>query len=168
MQLKSKIKQFFTPKDGENLSRRKFIKDASSLAALTVVAGVAPSLIVVQDLKAQIASGAVQGQTFYLYEPAVIDIPGVIIADCEFIAMAPMPYMIKLGPNAKKCMLKDSFIDRNNHQIGACILIEPQGNADMSTTFQQALDTASTVHLGVGNHKIHSPITIPSNFKLKG
>lgn len=167
MDIKSKVKKFFAPVDGKDLGRRKFIKDAAGLAALTVVAGAIPSILVVDELKRQIESGVVRDQIFYISETVVIDIPNVKIVGCKFIATAPMKYMIEMGVNAKQCLLMDCVIDANGFVCTGIMVHAQQG--DMTQTMQSAFNTnAHTVHLSAGTHNISSPITMPSNLTIKG
>lgn len=162
MSILKKLRDRFTPIDGEDMSRRKFITDAASLAALTVVAGVLPSALVVQDIQAHIERGIVQGQSFNIYEPVIIDIPGVTIVDCHFTAMAPMPYMIRLGPNANHTLLSRCHLDTQTFDVGAGIYVDAQAG-DMTKTFQSAFDTASNVRLSSGVYQVSAPI----RFKTK-
>lgn len=107
----NKLKKIFSF-DDIDLSRRKFIKDAGSLAALTVVGLTAPSLLKVNELQAQINSGRISGQTFYLTEPIIIDLPNVIIDNCTFIEVKPIPYMLELTDNANNCVIQYCTFER--------------------------------------------------------
>jgi len=157
-----KLKSLFKFEDGIDLTRRKFIKDAGSLAALTVVALNAPSLLKVKEIQAQILEGRVYGQTFYLTEPIIIDLPNVIIDDCTFIAAEPMPYMVRILGNANNCMIKNSRFESKG-LADLCIYFEPRTD-DMTNTIQAAIDAASdnggVVYLKPGIHKLGPPLNI--------
>lgn len=124
------FKKLFDFKDGEDLSRRKFIKDAASLAALTVVATAIPSVLKVKEIQDQINSGTVIGQTFYLDEPIVIDIDNVLISNCTFIATKPMPYMIKAG-NVKNLHISHCSFDFGGNKIGAGMQFDMDNDANI-------------------------------------
>jgi hypothetical protein len=169
-----KIKSLFKQgnQEGVDLSRRRFIRDAGALAALTVAAGSVPSLLKLKSIEEQISSGYVSGQTFYINEPIVIDFPNVTIDQCKFIATAPMDYMVQIGPNAKDCMIKNSYFETRG-MVGVSIRLLPQPEyTDMTKTFQSAIGAArnsgGTVLLTEGAYYTNQPIKIPSNFNLKG
>jgi len=170
MKVFKKLKSFLLFEDGIDLTRRKFIKDAGSLAALTVVALNAPSLLKVKELQAQILEGRVYGQTFYLTEPIIIDLPNVIINDCTFIAVEPIPYMVRILGNANNCMIKNSRFESKG-LADLCIYFEPRTD-DMTNTIQAAIDAASdngsTVYVSAGTHGIKSPLLMHENFNING
>lgn len=160
--IKNKLKSLFSLSDGVDTSRRKFIKDAGALAALTVVAANTPSWLKVRELKAQIASGRVIGQTLYLYEPVVIDLPNVVFENCRFVAMADMPYMMETTERARDFRVQNCFFDGNDYLVGG-IRVAPQGNNDMTTTLRSAMDLASNadsrpVILKSGVYKMDEPV----------
>lgn len=160
MKLINKIKDKFKF-NNVDLSRRNFIKNASALAALTVVGAAMPSLFKVKEIQAQISSGLVENQTFYLDEGIIFDIPNLVIRNCYFEATRPLDYVIKLGPNAKNVQM----IGCNTYSKGggSCILIEPQGDTDMATTMQSAIDTASNIKFDPGDYHLNSTILIGGN-----
>lgn len=170
----NKLKEFFTPKDIPiDVSRRKFIRDAGALAALTVVATQVPSLLKVKELQEQIASGRVFGQTFYLTEPVVIDLPGVIIEQCYFRSSKPMSCMLHLTDKAEDCIIRDcSFIAHG--KLDTVIQVDAQSEGkDMSTTFQSAIDAATgpkggVIQLSEGTYNFGKPISLPKNTQLTG
>ena len=166
------FKSLFTLDESPDLSRRKFIRDAASLAALTVVASQVPSLLKYNELKAQLASGLIENQTFYLTEPVIIDLPNTVIRNCYFVAQNPMPYMIKLASNAHHCLLENCHLSSNlMGDTGYAIVVEPQGDTDMTTTLHSAVDTAQhgdTIYLGSGKYKLSSAIELINNIHAKG
>ena len=87
-----------------DISRRSFIKSAAALAALTAV-----PLLKTKEIEAQAAQRCIHGQTFYLKEPIVINLPGVTISQCRFVAVAPMSCMIDLS--ASHCMIVNCTFD---------------------------------------------------------
>ena len=97
------IKNYFKP--AHDPSRRRFIRNAGALAALTVVAtnlpGTADFIFSKEKaLSDKIKSGLIEWETFYLSETLVIDIPNVTFRNCRFIALNPMPFALELGKNA--------------------------------------------------------------------
>jgi len=163
MKVFKKLKSFLSFEDSIDLTRRKFITDAASLAALTVVALNAPSLLKVKEIQSQLEGGRVFGQTFYLTEPIIIDLPNTIIDNCTFIAVEAMPYMVHITKNAKQCVIKNSRFEAKN-LADTCIDFVARTD-DMTNTIQQALYAACdnsdvTVYFKPGIHKISSPLTI--------
>jgi len=113
-----KIKAFFDQDNTEvDLSRRKFITTAAALAALTVVATKVPSLLKLKEIEAQIASGRVFGQTFYTDETVIINIDDVVIDSCEFIATAPMEYMMQID-NVSNVTIQNCIFNGNGYLSG--------------------------------------------------
>lgn len=104
-----KVKTFLNPE--MDLSKRKFIKTAAGLAALTVIGVKLSSIAKIAEIEEQIKSGVVTGQTFYLDKTLVIDIPDVVIVNCKFVAVKPMDVMISV-PN----------VDRDKPIIHSCML----------------------------------------------
>ena len=158
--MKNKFNSVFN--DGPDLSRRKFIKDAASLAALTVVASHIPSIAKYNEIRDQIAAGIVENQTFYLTETVVIDIPNVVIRNCNFIAVEPMNYMFELGQNAHDCLVSSCSFDTRG-MVDTVVRLEPQGDIDMTKTFQSAINIAAncgdrSLKLQPGTHSISSAI----------
>lgn len=96
-----KIKKFLSVDNATDLSRRKFVRDAGALAALTVVGTSLPSLLKVKDkvkeIEEQILSGIVENQTFYIDETIFIEIDNLVIRNCTFIASKPLNPMIYAG-----------------------------------------------------------------------
>lgn len=137
-----KLKEFFRVEDGPDLSRRKFIKGAASLAALTAVATTLPSISKFKEIQEQLLSGVVENQAFYIYEPVVIDLPNTVVRNCRFVACADMPNMITIKDSAKQCRLEDCHIDDGGFTMDACVRVEPQ-EGDMTNTLQSAMDTAT-------------------------
>ena len=108
-----KLKKLFKPDDRPpDMSRRKFIRTPSALAALTVAAVNVPSLLKIREIEEQIASGRVIGQTFYLTDPIVIDFKNVEIIDCKFIAIEKMDYMVKIE-GASKVVITGCIFETN-------------------------------------------------------
>lgn len=157
MDIKSKIKNLLSFDEIDH-SRRKFIKDAAGLAALTVIATQAPLLLKpekINELRKQIEAGYVHDQTFYIYEPVVLDIDNVIIDNCKFIAMAPMDYMFYIKAN--NLIIKNSHIDGSRMGSGG-IWVEP-AHGDMTGTLQSAIDLAQdTIYLAPGTYHMNMPI----------
>ena len=146
MDIKSKIKNLLSFDEIDH-SRRKVIKDAAGLAALTVIATQAPLLLKpekINELRKQIEAGYVHDQTFYIYEPVVLDIDNVIIDNCKFIAMAPMDYMFYIKAN--NLIIKNSHIDGSRMGSGG-IWVEP-AHGDMT----------GTLHLAPGTYHMNMPI----------
>jgi len=168
-----RLKKLFSPSTNEevNLSRRKFIKTASALAALTVAAVNVPSLLKIREIEEQIASGRVFGQTFYISETIVIDIPDVVIDQCEFIAVAPMEYMMEFGSNARNCRVQNSKFEAKG-LVGTVVKVNPQSvSQDMTVTFQSAIDAAQgggTIKVAEGTYYTNRAIKMPNNGKLLG
>ena len=106
--------------DKPDLSRRKFIRNAGALAALTVVATQAPSLLKYKDIKAQIRRGLIENQTFYLTETIVIDLPNVVFRNCKFTAVKEMEFMFDLKYTS--CVLDNCSFD-GNHLVHSAIRI---------------------------------------------
>jgi hypothetical protein len=163
-----KLKKFFKLDGDVDLSRRRVIKTVGALAALTAVGGAVPLLSKVNELKKQIVDGQVYGQTFYLTEPIIIDIPNVIISNCEFIAVEPMPYMLQFKEGANNCLIKDCHFNANNMITSAIIKIEPQPQDYNNFSFQSAIDAAAssdnkTVQLSSGIYKFSGAIELPEN-----
>ena len=128
----NKLKELFTGGADTDLSRRKFIRGAASLAALTVVAGSVPSLLKVKSIQDKIASGRIFSEVFYLTEGIVIDIPNVIIENCKFIITCDMDYAITLSKNANNTVVRDVYIDGGNHNIKAAFNVEGASNSQFS------------------------------------
>lgn len=130
--MKEFIKSLFGNKvdDSLVLSRRQFITGAAGLAALTVVGSKLPSILKIKELAAQIASGRVYGQTFYVSETIVIDIPNVVIDQCEFIATQPLNPVLHFTSNAHYTQMSNCKIT-NKRGGGVDVLIDPQGGIDM-------------------------------------
>jgi len=168
MNIFDKLKNAFTISDDIDLSRRRVIKTVGALAALTAVGGAVPLLSKVNELKQQIIDGQVYGQTFYITEPVVIDIPNVVISNCKFIAVNDMQYMLELGENARHCLIKDCDFHQKNNNINAAVYVAPQCG-DMTTTMQSAIDVAAnsdhkTLHLASnGIFKFQPKIAYPDN-----
>lgn len=154
--------------DGENIdvSRRRLIKGVGSLAALTVVASAIPSVVKALELKEQLKLGVIENQTFYVYEPIVIDLPNTIIRNCYFIVMDYVDYVVKIGPNATGCHISDSYFEAGNK--AACLILIESQKGDMTTSMQSAIDFASSTHLPKGNYKTSSPITLTSAARIQG
>jgi len=149
------LKSLFKFEDGIDLSRRKVIKGAAALAALTVVGINIPSLLKVKEIEEQLAGGRVYGQTFYLTETIVIDIPNVVIDNCKFIAEIPLSPMIYLKEGAHNCVIQNSSFTNKGEGIG--VMIDPQGGVAMTTTFQSVIDMSTesqTIYLPKGEYKI--------------
>jgi hypothetical protein len=142
-----KLKKLFNPDDKQpDMSRRKFIKTASALAALTVAAVNVPSLLKIREIEEQIASGRVVGQTFYLTEPVVIDIPNVVIDQCNFVAVEKMDYMVKI--NARNCVIMNSRSETNG-LVGTCREFDTDSVdwiGDMRPTFKPGDLTSGTYY----------------------
>lgn len=109
--------------DGTDLSRRKFVKDAATLTALAVTAAHTPQLAqtLLESIDQQIRNGLVKGQTFWLTEPIIVDLPNVIFEDCTFIAENPMPYMMQFTERAKNCTLRHCDFGGRNMGDGCAI-----------------------------------------------
>ena len=170
MKIFKKLSSLFTFEDGLDLSRRKFIKDAGSLAALTVAALNAPSLLKVKELQAQILEGRVYGQTFYLTEPIIIDLPNVVIDNCTFIAVNPMPYMLKMTENANHCAIQNCMFQSDN-LADTAFYFEARTD-DMTNTIQAAIDAGSGIDAVIviprGEHRLSSPLLLLAGNKIKG
>lgn len=162
----SALKRIFSFDGAEvDLSRRKFIRDAATLTALAVTASTSPQLAqqLFESIEKQMASGVVEGQTFWLTEPVVIDMPGVVIRNCRFIATRPMPYMFYIGSDAQHCILDGCYLEDNGFLLpsGACVTVEPQ-IGDMTRTLQSAFDLAqsnsgpATIQLPQGKYRLAS------------
>lgn len=116
----SRLKKIFASDGREvDLSRRKFIGNAAALTALAITATTSPKLAadMFESLEKQIASGAIRGQTFWLTEPVVIDIPGVIIENCKFIVTKPMPHVFEFRAGAENCLMRKCSIDTNGFVV---------------------------------------------------
>ena len=123
----NKLKKIFLFDDEFDASRRRFIKTAGALAALTVVVGTVPSLLKIKSIEKQIASGIIEGEIFYIDRTVIIDIPNVIIRNCEFIATAPMDYMLDFGPNTTKTIMTNCHLNGKDF-ADCCIRIQPQAS----------------------------------------
>lgn len=166
--MKEFIKSLFGNKvdDSLVLSRRQFITGAAGLAALTVVGSKLPSILKIKELAAQIASGRVYGQTFYVSETIVIDIPNVVIDQCEFIATQHLDPMLHLTGRAHYTTISNCLF---TNKYGGDILIDPQGDIDMTQTFESAFALgAPTIKLTEGAYKLDSPMILPSTSKFEG
>lgn len=148
--------------DGDvDTSKRKVIKTAAGLAALTVVAKT--SINILEDktktIQEKIDSGLISGEHFYLYEPIIIDIPNVKIMGCMFEAVAMMPYMLKFGPNATNTLVTSCVFERNG-LTDICIKIEPHETINKSNELQAAFDYSSdgVVRLEPGIYRLDNPI----------
>lgn len=127
----SRLKKIFASDGREvDLSRRKFIGNAAALTALAVTATTSPKLAaeLFETLEKQIASGEIRGQTFWLTEPVVIDIPGVIIENCKFIVTKSMPHAFEFRNGAKNCVMQSCTIDTNGFDVGAAIRVTNPSN----------------------------------------
>ena len=106
------LKRLLRSKDtGFDPSRRRVIKGASALAALTVLPGSIATINTYQDIKNQFASGLVENQTFYIDEPIEIDFSNVEIRNCRFIATKELPYMIKVNNGVSGIVIRDCIFD---------------------------------------------------------
>lgn len=118
----NKFKKLFTLEDGPDLSRRKFIRDAGALAALTVVATSLPSLLKQQEIQRQVLSGLVENQTFYIDETIFIEIDNLVIRNCTFIASKPLDPMIHVRAEVKGLIITHCIFDNppsnNSSAIG--------------------------------------------------
>jgi len=157
MRLK-KIKEYFSFNDEIDLSRRKVIKTAAGLAALTVVGFASPNILKIKELhiSQQIKNGTIECQVFYLTEPIIIDIPNVIIQDCYFEAIRPMEYMLHIGSKASYTITKDCHF--NSNLLSKISISFSPRNDNMSNTLKAAIDAATyndtKVYLPKGNYKI--------------
>jgi hypothetical protein len=117
----SKMKEYLLGEDVD-VGRRKFIRTAAELTALTVVASVMPSALKAMEIKDQIASGEVYGQVFYISEPVVIDLD-VDIRNCRFIAVNDMEFMMEITADSRVSIDSCEF-DSSRYNIGACISLK--------------------------------------------
>ncbi len=146
-----KLKKLFKPDYQQpDMSRRKFIRTASALAALTVAAVNVPSLLKIKEIEEQIASGRVVGQTFYISETVVIDIPNVVIDQCTFIATAPMDYMIEFRGGANNCTIQNSQLNDPGGYVGTQIRVNQVDTVgwtgDMRPVFKPGNLTSGTYY----------------------
>lgn len=120
------IKSWFKQGD-ENFdqSRRRFIRDAAGLAALTVAAAHVPSIfqstrvrLATADLERQILNGTVEGQVFYIDRPIVLDLPGTTIRNCQFIATSDLPYFVYVAPEASHCIITNCQFYGRDYMAG--------------------------------------------------
>ena len=94
--MKEWIKSKLNPPVDE--SKRKFIRNAAGLAALTAAASVSPAILLEKEreIDRMIRSGLVSGQTFYIDDPVVISIDNVRIENCKFVATRPMDHILEV------------------------------------------------------------------------
>lgn len=165
--MKEFIKRIFTS-DGEvDVSRRRFIKGAASLAALTVVSTALPSVRVYETLKEQIATGLVTDQTFYIDEPIVIDMNNIIIRNCKFIATRPLDYFLEIKGSSRFVITDCQF--QSDYPVGVWLSLSPNKNGDdMSTSIQSAIDNSDRIHFGNGEYKLGTALKAPSNYNFSG
>jgi hypothetical protein len=129
MNILEKFNNYFISDNDVDLSKRKVIKTAGALAALTIIGAVTPRLLKAATLtiQDQINSGLIENQTFYLTKTIYIDIPNVMIRNCKFIAKAKMENMIELGSNANSTLIQHSHF-APAMMAKCCIKVNPKSN----------------------------------------
>ena len=143
--IKSLLNTLFPPVEFDT-NRRRVIKSVAALAALTI----APSILI-DDTQAETVlegfnrlakEGVIKGQTFYIDETIVIDIPYLRILNCNFIATKPLDYMVYGTKNAHHCSLIDcNFTSYGN---GAAISLKHASDgSDMADIFREVKDSIS-------------------------
>jgi hypothetical protein len=140
------------------MDRRRFIKNALGLAALTVLPGIAVSSKKALSIQDKIASGLVEYETFYVDKTIVIDIPNIIIRKCRFIAVNDMDVMCYIGSNAKYLSLTDCFFDTKGFDVESGFRVEAQ-QGDMTKILQSAIDhSPKGINLAPGEYRISTPL----------
>ena len=112
------LKKLFRHKStGFNPSRRRVIKGAAALAALTVLPGSIATINAYQDLKNQLASGLVVNQTFYIDEPIEIAFNNVEIRNCTFISIKELPYIFKVADDVEGTVITGCIFDTSAGKV---------------------------------------------------
>jgi len=162
-----------------NPSRRLFLKSFSALAAAAVagptLAKLAPTDIA--RLYGAIADGPIEGLTFYLTQPIVIDLPNTVIRNCRFIWRGLKNHEHALILRTHSTLIESCHFDfgRERYVEGevqaADILAEPpetsnprHANLDMTQSIQSALNSCpsgSKVELAPGTYAVNPPIKLP-------
>jgi hypothetical protein len=115
--LLNKFFDLFKLDDGINLERRKVVKTAGALAALSFVSIPTVELLLekTKNIQAQLDNCLLENQILYLKEPLIIGFSNTIIRNCTFIAMNDMPYMVKVSKNVNSCRITDCNFKSKNY-----------------------------------------------------
>lgn len=145
-----KIKKFFSVENATDLSRRKFIRDAGALAALTVVATSMPSLLKVKEIQEQVLSGLVENQTFYIDETIFIEIDNVAIRNCTFIASKPLNPMLHVSGKISGFEITGCTFNNQPSKDSLAIRFDGGGSKMPIVDFKTTIQTGKKINLPHG------------------